>query len=298
VFVTGTSKGMTSGRDYATVAYAAATGTQLWVSRYNRHGRSADTAVAIAVSPRGGAVFVTGTSVGGNTGSDFATVAYAARTGATLWTKRYDNAHELDGASSVAVSPDGRRVFVTGGSRGRKFGADFATVAYAAATGAPLWARRYHAPGDRNDTPGKVLVSPRGGGTVVVSGDSSAGGNVSVAYSAVTGRTMWVSRFHQNGFQQEFLAADAISPDGRNFYLTGLGFVVPGGEEPATAFTVAAKVATGAQSWVEVIPPTSGTDTFGVSGAVSPDGGTVYVLVAEFTAGSSVADFTTIAFRT
>jgi outer membrane protein assembly factor BamB len=157
-------------------------------------------------------------------------------TGATLWTKRYDNAHELDGASSVAVSPDGRRVFVTGGSRGRKFGADFATVAYAAATGAPLWARRYHAPGDRNDTRGKVLVSPRSGGTVVVSGDSSAGGNVSVAYSAVTGRTMWVSRFHQNGFQQEFLAADAISPDGRNFYLTGLGFVVPGGEEPATAF--------------------------------------------------------------
>src|SRR5262245_32986543 len=73
--------------------------------------------------------------------------------------------------------------------------------------------------------------------------------------------------------------------------------LVPGGEEPATAFTVAANVATGAQRWAELIPPTSGTDTFGVSGAVSPNGGTVYAVVDEFTAGSPVADFTTIAFR-
>jgi WD40 repeat protein len=299
VFVTGTSKGVTSGRDYATVAYAAATGKQLWVSRYNGHDGSADIATAIAVNPRGGAVFVTGISVGRSTGLDFATIAYAAGTGATLWTKRYDNAHESDFASSVAASPDGHRVFVTGGSRGRNPGIDFATVAYAAATGATLWVRRYHAPSDRNNNPGEVLVSPRGGGTVIVSGDNNIGGNVSVAYSAATGRTMWVSRFHHDGFQQEFLAADAISPDGRSFYLTGAGFVVPGGEEPATAFTVAAKVATGAQSWAELTPPTSGADTFALSGAVSPDGGTVYVLVGgEFTAGSSAANFTTIAFRT
>jgi hypothetical protein len=46
-----------------------------------------------------------------------------------------------------------------------------------------------------------------------------------------------------------------------------------------------------------VTPPTSGMDTFGVSGAVSPAGGTVYVLADEFTAGSPVAHFTTIAFR-
>jgi hypothetical protein len=73
-----------------------------------------------------------------------------------------------------------------------------------------------------------VLVSPRGGGTVVVSGANNRGGNVSVAYSAAIGRTRWVSRFHHDGFQQEFLAADAVSPDGRSFYLTGFGFVVPG----------------------------------------------------------------------
>jgi hypothetical protein len=73
--------------------------------------------------------------------------------------------------------------------QGRNPGVDFATVAYAAATGAPLWVRRYHAPIDRYDTPGEVLVSPRGGGTVVVSGANNTGGNVSVAYSAAAGRT-------------------------------------------------------------------------------------------------------------
>jgi len=297
VFVTGTSQGKTSGRDYATVAYSALTGKQLWASRYNGHGRGADIAVAMTVSPRGGAVFVTGTSSGRNSGSDFATVAYAAATGASLWTKRYDQANRLDAASSVAASPDGRRVFVTGASDGRRFGLDFATVAYAAATGSPLWVRRYHAPADRDDMPVAVLVSPRGGGTVVVSGGSRGNGNndyVSVGYSTLTGRTRWVSRFHRD-FQPEFPEAAAISPDGRSFYLTGSVFPGGGGgEEPADALTVAAKIATGAVSWSNVVTPTS-HDAIGRSVAVSPDSGTVYIVLQNFT--TVAKDFATVAFK-
>ena len=299
VFVTGTSKGKTSGRDYATVAYAAATGRQLWVSRYNGRGRSLDVPVAIAVSLRGGPVFVTGSSSGRESGLDFATVAYAVGTGATLWTKRYDAADGVDEASSVAVSPNGRRVFVAGASEGRKPGLDFSTVAYAATTGTPLWVRRYHGPTERHDIPGAVLVSPRDGGTVIVAGASAGHGNndfVSVAYNNVTGRTKWVSRVHR-AFQPEFLAAAAISHDGRSFYLTG--YVFPGGgggEEPSDALTVAAKVLTGAQRWAKVITPSSGnTNAIGISVAVSPDSGSVYSVVQNFT--TSPTDFSTIAFR-
>jgi DNA-binding beta-propeller fold protein YncE len=257
VFVTGTSKGRTSGRDYATVAYAAATGRQLWASRYNGHGRGLDMPAGIAVSRRGGAVFVTGRSWGGATSFDFATVGYAAATGATRWTKRYDRAGGNDFATSVAVSLDGRRVFVSGSS-----GPAIATIAYAAASGARLWARRHgHA-----FFPAAVLVSPLGG-TVIVAGTIDRSRRLTyylaVAYSAVTGRTKWVSGFADLiPGQLEVVRGAAISPDGRSLYLTG------GGGE---ALTVAAKAATGAMSWF-----LDGTGPASV--AVSPDSGTVYVL--------------------
>jgi PQQ-like domain len=283
VFVTGTSKGRTSGLDFATVAYAAATGRQVWASRYNGHGRSTDFPAAIAVRPRGGAVFVTGTSA-----FDYATVAYAAATGATRWTKRYDRAGGHDFAYSVAVSPGGRRVFVAGGSEGRTPGLDFATVAYAAASGARLWVRRF-----RGAFPAAVLVSSRGGGTVLVAGTGERSRRESsylaVAYSAVTGRTKRVSRFAEDDFVREFATAAAISPDGRSFYLTGTGVEVVAG--PAQALTVAANLATGALNWSQV----TGAVETGRSVAVSPDSATVYVVAGLF--GTAPHDFTTTAFR-
>jgi hypothetical protein len=64
--------------DYATVAYAATGGARLWTARYHGPGlRSGfDMASAVAVGPRSGAVFVTGSSFTNASGYDFATVAY------------------------------------------------------------------------------------------------------------------------------------------------------------------------------------------------------------------------------
>jgi len=260
VFVTGASKGRTTGADYATVAYAAATGRQLWASRYNGHGRSGDSPAAIAVSPRGGAVFVTGRSA-----DDFATVGYAAATGTALWTRRYGRADRNDFATAVAVSLNGRRVFVTGISEGRTSRQDAATVAYAAASGSRLWVRRI-----RDAYASAVFVSPLGGGTVLVAGtgDDSSRRNsyfLAVAYGTVTGRTKWVFAFsHLIEGQGERVFAEAISPDGRSLYLNGSA------GEP---LTVAANVATGAVSWY-----LDGDRTVIGPVAVSPDGGTIYLV--------------------
>jgi outer membrane protein assembly factor BamB len=138
VFVTGEQSGVKD-LDYATVAYNAATGTQLWASRYNGPGNGDDEARSVAVSPRGATVFVTGYSAGFKN-DDYATVAYSASTGAQRWVSRYRSpGNGGDVAHSVAVSSGGAEVFVTGTSKGA-----YATVAYRAATGARLWVSRYH----------------------------------------------------------------------------------------------------------------------------------------------------------
>ncbi len=296
VFVTGTSVGRSSGRDYATVAYNAKTGKQLWASRYNGRANNADAPAAIAASPRGSAVFVTGTSVGRRSGLDYATVAYNAATGAPLWTKRYNGrANGPDTASSVAASHDGGRVFVTGASKGRGTGLDYATVGYSTATGTPFWTRRYNGPANGSDTPVAVLVSPRGAGTVIVSGTSPSEGSdyLSVAYTTFNGVTRWVSRFHRDS-QPEVLHAAALSPDGGTVYLTGSLATAAGGENPANALTIAMNVSTGGSIWAHVITATL-HDAIGRSVAVNPDGGTVYIVVEDFT--DVAADFRTVALR-
>ena len=74
--VTGASLGSMGDADYATVAYDAYSGAQRWVRRYNGPGKADDYAYALAVSPRGSAVFVTGESTGSTGSLDYATVAY------------------------------------------------------------------------------------------------------------------------------------------------------------------------------------------------------------------------------
>ena len=87
----------------------------------------------------------------------------AGAPGSQLWVTYYNGpGNGFDAASSVAVSPGGSRVFVTGESQGTRSGLDYATVAYSAATGARLWAARYNGPGNGNDAASSVAVSPRG----------------------------------------------------------------------------------------------------------------------------------------
>lgn len=293
VFVTGVSWGSTPNGDYATVAYNAATGGRLWVARYNGPAEGGDEASSVAVSPNGATVYVTGTSRGTNRRTypeDYATIAYDAATGHRRWVARYNGpANSYDQANSVTVGPGGGRVFVTGVSLGSTSHADYATIAYRAATGARLWVKRYNDPANSNDVASKVAVSPNGK-TVFVAGRGDYQ-YATVAYSVATGEQLWAKRYRGKG--GDFVSSMAVGPHGGSVYVTGR----TGGDNIGADYaTVAYSAATGAQLWVRLYDGPARRGDGASSVAIGPNGGTVYVTGTSVRAGSK-RDYTTIAYK-
>ena len=282
------------------VASPAATspGAQLWVARYDNPGNGG--ATSVVASPNGETVFVTGYTTTTSGLEDYATVAYNAATGAQLWAARYtDPGHTTDQAYSVAVSPDGTAVFVTGESLPAAGGDDYATVAYNAATGAQLWVKRYDGPGSGGDQAYSVAVSPSGK-TAFITGytdtTSSSAGFVytTIAYSATTGSQLWVSSYNGPAKSTSEAYSVAVSPNGSTVYVTGTSYgCVCGDNEYAT---VAYNAATGAQQWVARYNG-AGHGSHAFSVAVSPTTGTVFVTGYSYDADPATGfDYATIAY--
>jgi hypothetical protein len=295
VFVTGSAPGARA-PVYATVAYDAVSGAQLWVRRYDGPGNGINAAHAVAVSPSGKTVFVTGASNGGTpTGSDYATIAYAAVTGKRLWVSRYNGpASGNDDAYAIAVSPRGGTVFVTGHSAGKGTKEDYATVAYNGRTGAERWVSRYNGPGNGNDSASAISVSP-GGGTVFVTGTSASSpvqdDYATVAYNAKTGGQLWVSRYSGLSSSTTNQATSLAVSDSGTVFVTGQSYGSP--SAPWAYATVAYDGATGAQLWAQRFGkpgPNSATSI-----AVAPNGSAVYVTGQASTARPGY-DYATVAY--
>ena len=86
---------------------------------------------AVGVSPDGTLAFVTGSSPGSRPKSvTYTTIAYDTATGHTSWLARYRGRQDFGVASSLAVSPTGQGVFVTGYLHDHAGSLIFGTVAY------------------------------------------------------------------------------------------------------------------------------------------------------------------------
>jgi hypothetical protein len=222
VFVTGTSLGSGTDRDFATVAYAW-DGSPLWASRYD--AGADDFATDLVVSPDGSRIYVAGfgrASLGDPHG--FRTVAYSAATGADVRVAAYDDGGD-DMAADVAISDDGSRVVVTGSGSG-----DFTTVAYDGSLHRAVWSARYDG-GHGIDDASAVAVS-QDGSRVYVTGESQEGriacfGEVpstafaTVEYEAATGNQGWVSRYAGLKKDPDQATDTLVSPDGSLVLVSG-----------------------------------------------------------------------------
>jgi hypothetical protein len=297
VFVTGYSYGSTGYYDYATIAYNASTGTKLWLARYNGPINRNNAASALGVSPDGTRVFVTGYSTGSAGYFNYATVAYNASTGAKLWVARYSYNGGDDQASSLGVSPDGTRVFVTGASFRSTICCeyfDYATVAYNASTGAKLWVARYHGPGYGDNAASALGVSPDGTRVIVTGKSPGSTGYTeyaTIAYNASTGAKLWVARYHGPG-NGAFAQALSVSPDGTRVFVAGYSTGSTGSFDYAT---IAYNASTGAKLWVARYNGPGSGDDKASSLRVSPDGTKVFVTGAS-TGSTSSGDYATVTY--
>jgi hypothetical protein len=287
VLVTGESFSA-RGLAFGTIAYRGSDGRQLWAQQY-AGGAGDNRAYAIAVSPDGTRVFVTGPSDRHRGLTDYATVAYNVATGAQEWVSLYDDpSHDFDIAQAIAVAPDGTRVFVTGNSEGRhglKY--DYGTVAYDAASGTTLWARRYTGPTHSLNDASAIVVAPDGM-TAFVTGDSAvdAGTDIlTVAYDASSGTQRWTMRY-KGPTREGHASGVVVASDGGAVFVVGSEELKSG----SSAFaTLAYESASGTVRWADV-DQGLGTTSAAASLAASPDGSAVYVT------GSADSDYATAGY--
>jgi hypothetical protein len=291
-YVTGESEGgATTGDDYATIKYAAS-GTQLWVARYNGPiGSGADMASALALDGSGN-VYVTGRSMGLSMNVDYATVKYNSA-GAQLWAMRYDGPMNwYDYANAIAVDGGGN-VYVTGRSSASGTGFDYATIKYST-SGSQLWAARYNGPGNGEDN--AVAIAVDANGNCYVTGYSLGTGPyndyLTIKYSA-SGVQLWTARYNGPGNQED--RANAIAIDGSgNVYVTGrsaLNATFPYNDD----YTTVKYDASGNQLWVARYDgPANSTDEAYALALDSQNN--VYVAGYSFSDSSS-GDYATIKYN-
>ena len=276
----------------------AATLTRSWVERYVG-GTDFQYASSLAISPDGRTAYVTGISAGPNHEGDpydaFATVAYDTATGATRWIARYSDADVDNWASTVVVTPDGQRLFVTGATPN-----GYPIVAYDAATGTRLWVRHAAGP-DYVGSHGRLAVSPDGR-RVYFTGETTIGDGpetemLTVAFRTTTGSTVWSSTLVDRSGQVR-PEAISVDPQGRRLFITGGTGDLNQSPSPTPPdfITVAYGTDSGAQLWVTRYDGVGqGSDeAFAVS--VTPNGRRV--IVAGTSDGTSgLPQYAVIAYR-
>jgi WD40 repeat protein len=277
VYVTGTTQRTPQGdeRTYATVAYDAVTGAQLWVARYHGSGHIVGNDAFLKVSPDGSKVFVAGELEHQRRSL---VLALSALTGALLWSAEPTAGTCLCVVAGLAVSPDSSAVYVTGLAGVGRSPTAYVTFALFARTGTVDWTADSQFPQQRAHLVSAITVSPDGA-AVFVSGEPGT-----VALSAATGATLWQDHYKYNWGR--FPDQMTVSPDSSMIFVASPAGTRPSADRPF--LTAAYNATTGARVWAaRYTGSAANRPDFPVAIAVSPDGSRVFVTGRVFKANGT-----------
>ena len=238
----------------------------------------ADSATDVVMA-RGDATFVCGTLQNAAGNADISVTKFLGSV--KQWTRLWDGPdHLLDGADSMALSADGKWIYVTGAQMKPDGTADIVLLKRAASSGALKWARSYDGPKHKIDVPATVGVDRSG--NVVVAGISENASNVDLVVVSwkSSGARRWTWRYDGAGHGFD-MVQDALVEASGTTYLTG-SITLAG----SAATTVTARISpAGKKVWVRTYKGPDGEGAQATALTRRPGGG-VYVCGGVRRAGS------------
>ena len=296
---------------WVVVALDAATGATRWTSRFEGT-HDYDRPGAIAVSPDGRTVFVSGTTHLPGGSSVMLTMAHDAADGRELWRTVHDGPGELDNGRTMVVSPDGSEIYVGASSEtapGAPVDLDVLVAGYDAGTGRELFATRWGGAGTGGvDYPVVLAMHPAGGFVYAVGQAAGTVKPYDIDAAAVAirvggrgkgrnrpGGIAWARRWDNRGLGENDEGYDAaVTPDGSQLVIAGRTRGTGPSGADFDALTLSLDAQTGAERWSRVQPgPVDGyTSAVGVAAA----GGRVFTTAQATGSGALQFDWLTIAY--
>ncbi len=275
VFVTGQSYENNFGLAAVTLAYDAATGTELWRALFHISCCGYNIPGDMVVSPDGSRLYIAASSYPTSYIGDLLLLVYDTSTGALVWKREVgDGVNQFFGVA-VGMSPDGSTVFVSGDAVPHGATEDIITIAYDTTTGDQRWTRILDGVAHGDDSASDLAVSDDGARVYVCGLTEAPDGThdwIVASYDAKTGHRGWQQQIDGPGHGEDFPSAISVRPGGEQVYVVGELATV----DAETGALLALDASSGSSVWRRSIGGTAGEPGWVNAVVSSPDGNVVY----------------------